>query len=72
MLIAALAIWLIVVFLSVGFCRVAASADSRELALIGRLSLPLRRRASQRRAPFFVQSEPPHSHDRGSGPIPAE
>jgi len=40
MLIAALAIWLIVVFLSVGFCRVAASADSRELALIARYLSP--------------------------------
>jgi len=36
MLIAALVIWLIVVFLSVGFCRVAASADSRELTLLAR------------------------------------
>jgi len=40
MLIVAFAIWLIVVFLSIGFCRVAASADSRELALIARYPSP--------------------------------
>ena len=40
MLITALAIWLIVVLLSLGCLRVAASADSRELELIARYPLP--------------------------------